>query len=98
MAHPIDPAHTAHDPVPDDTTLAPTEKRDRKAGGMPHRIVGLTALFAALLAMLLGAMFLFGSRRTEIVAIIIAALVVPVIVKKLATEARIERERLHPSR
>ncbi|MDX2094219.1 MAG: hypothetical protein SFX73_40685 [Kofleriaceae bacterium] len=95
---PVDPAHTAHNPVRDDTKLAPTEDLDREPDGVPHRVVGLTALFSVMLAMLVGFMFLLGSTVTKIAAVIIAVMAIPVLVGKLNTKAQVERDHTHPSR
>ena len=98
MLGPIDPAHAPVNPVRDDTKLAPTEDLDREPDGVPHRVVGLTALFSVMLAMLVAFMFLMGSMVTKIAAVIIAVMAIPVLVGKLGTKARQQRDHVHPSR
>ncbi|HVK88725.1 MAG TPA: hypothetical protein VM513_31615 [Kofleriaceae bacterium] len=98
MRAPLDPSHVGHNPVRDDTKLAPTEDLDREPDGVPHRVVGLTALFAVMFAMLIGFMFLMGSTVTKIAAIIIAVMAIPVLVGRLGSHAATERDRVHPSR
>jgi hypothetical protein len=98
MRAPLDPAHVGHNPVRDDTKLSPTEDLDREPDGVPHRVVGLTALFAVMFAMLIGFMFLMGSTVTKIAAVIIAVMAIPVLVGRLGSTAETERDHVHPSR
>ncbi len=87
-----------HNPVRDDTKLAPTEDLDRQPDGVPHRVVGLTALFSVMLAMLLAFMFLAGGTITKVAAVAIALMAVPVLVSTLRGKAERERDHVHPSR
>jgi Flp pilus assembly protein TadB len=95
---PIDPAHEPHNPVRDDKLLSPTEELDREPDGVPHRVVGFTALFSVMLALLVGFMFLAGGPVTEAAAVVIALLAIPALVTGLGRKARTERDRMHPSR
>jgi hypothetical protein len=95
---PPDVGHEPHNPVRDDEKLAPTEDLDREPDGVPHRIVGLTALFSVMLAALLVFMFITGGRTTKVAAVLIAIMAVPVIVSSLNAKSERERDHLHPSR
>src|SRR6185436_1137130 len=87
-----------HNPVRDDRKLAPTEDLDREPDGVPHRVVGLTALFSVLLAMLLTAMFLSGSTTGRVSAVLLALVAFPTLVVLLREKAERERDHAHPSR
>ena len=98
MLQPPDVGHEPHNPVRDDRKLAPTEDLDRMPDGVPHQVVGLTALFSVMLALLLASMFLSGSRVTQVAAVLLAILAIPVLVTSLGKKAERERDHLHPSR
>src|SRR5690242_19758296 len=85
-------------PVRDDEALGPTEDLDREPDGMPHQVIGLTALFSVMLAMLIAFMVLFGGTVSRVAAIILAVLAIPVLVSTLRGKAARERSTLHPSR
>jgi hypothetical protein len=87
-----------HNPVRDDSKLAPTEDLDREPDGVPHKVVGMTALFSVLLAMLVAFMFLTGNRAGQIGAVALAAIAIPTLVATLRNKAERERNRVHPSR
>src|SRR5687768_14477392 len=87
-----------HNPVRDDSKLAPTEDLDRQPDGVPHQVVGMTALFSVMLALLVGLMFVFGGMVTKIAAVVLALLAVPVLVGTLRNKAERERDHVHPSR
>lgn len=87
-----------HNPVRDDRKLAPTEDLDREPDGVPHKVVGLTALFSVMLAMLMAFMFIFGSGITRVAAIVLGLLAIPVLVMTLRNKAERERDHVHPSR
>lgn len=90
--------HEPHNPVRDDTKLSPTEDLDRQPDGVPHNVVGMTALFSVMLAMLVAFMFLSGSNVVRGAAVVIAVLAIPVLVSTLRRKAERERDHLHPSR
>ncbi|HSK01381.1 MAG TPA: hypothetical protein VK932_09075 [Kofleriaceae bacterium] len=90
--------HEPHNPVRDDRKLAPTEDLDREPDGVPHRVVGLTALFSVLLAMLVAVMFLSGSTAGRVTAVLLVLIAVPIVVTQLRSKAERERDHLHPSR
>lgn len=100
--HPIiqvpDVGHEPHNPVRDDSKLAPTEDLDREPDGVPHRIVGLTAAFSVMLAMLLAFMFLAGGTATKVGAVVLALIAIPVLVGTLRKKSERERDHVHPSR
>ncbi|HEX5061985.1 MAG TPA: hypothetical protein VFV99_21600 [Kofleriaceae bacterium] len=85
-------------PVRDDEALGPTEDLDREPDGVPHQVVGLTAFFSVMLAMLIAFMALFGGTVSRVAAIILAVLAIPVLVSTLRGKAARERSTLHPSR
>lgn len=91
-------AHEPHNPVRDDRKLAPTEDLEREPDGVPHKVVGLTALFSALLAMLIAAMFLTGTVAGRVTAVLLALVATPLLVVNLRDKAARERDRVHPSR
>jgi hypothetical protein len=85
-------------PVRDDDALGPTEDLDREPDGVPHVVIGLTALFSVMLAMLVGFMFLAGGTVSRVAAVILVLLAVPVLVSSLRKRAIRHRDVLHPSR
>lgn len=98
LVTPPEVGHEPHNPVRDDTKLAPTEDLDRQPDGVPHSVVGMTALFSVMLALLVGLMFVFGGTTTKVAAIVIAVLAIPVLVSTLGKKAERERDHVHPSR
>jgi hypothetical protein len=97
LQHP-DVGHEPHNPVRDDSKLAPTEDLDREPDGVPHRVVGMTAGFSVMLAALLAFMFIAGGASTKIAAVVILLIAVPVMIGTLNKKADRDRNRLHPSR
>ena len=85
-------------PVRDDEALGPTEDLDREPDGVPHHVIGLTALFSVMLAMLVAFMVLLGGTISRIAAVVLAILAIPVLVSTLRNKAARERDQLHPSR
>jgi len=85
-------------PVRDDSKLAPTEDLDREPDGVPHNVVGLTALFSVMLAMLVAFMYLTGSTVTRVAAVLLAAIAIPTLVAMLRKKAAHDRDQVHPSR
>lgn len=85
-------------PVRDDDALGPTEDLDREPDGMPHQVIGLTALFSVMLAMLVGVMFLTGGTVSRVAGVVLAALAIPVLVSTLRRKADRDRDHVHPSR
>lgn len=90
--------HEPHNPVRDDSKLSATEDLDREPDGAPHRVIGLTALFSVMLAMLLGVMFISNSNTSRVAAVLLALIAIPSLVMILRGKASRERDHLHPSR
>ena len=97
IIRPPDVGHEPHNPVRDDTKTSANEDLDREPDGVPHKIVGMTALFSVVLALLVGFMFLAGGTARWL-AIVLAVLAIPVLVSSLRNKAEAERDHLHPSR
>ena len=93
-----DVGHEPHNPVRDDSKLSPTEDLDREPDGVPHSVVGLTALFSVMLAFLVAFMFLAGNTITRGAAIVLLIIAVPVLVGTLRGKADRDRDHTHPSR
>lgn len=85
-------------PIRDEHSLGPTEDLDREPDGVPHDVVGLSALFSFLLAALVLGMWLTGSTTGRISAIALLVFGVPMLVSGLRERAERERDRHHPSR
>lgn len=98
IIRPPDVGHEPHNPVRDPGKLAPTEDLDREPDGVPHDVVGLTALFSVMLAILVAAMFLSGHTVGRIAAVALIVVAIPTMVTGLRRKADRERDRVHPSR
>lgn len=98
IIRPPDAGHEPHSPVRDDAKLAPTEDLDREPDEVPHKVVGLTALFSVMLAMLVAFMFLTGGEVGRIAAVALAVIAIPTLVATLRGKAERERDHAHPSR
>jgi hypothetical protein len=85
-------------PVRDDDALGPSEDLDRQPDGAPHEVIGLTAFFTVLLAMLVAVMFATGRPLGHVAAIVLAVLAIPVVVSVLRKRAARDRDQQHPSR
>ena len=90
--------HEPQSPIRDDRKLGPTEDLDREPDGVPHTVVGLTALFSVMLAVLVGVIFLSGGGANRVAAIVLAVLAIPVLVGVLRNKAEHDRDHVHPSR
>jgi Ca2+/Na+ antiporter len=97
IIRPPDVGHEPHNPVRDDSKASPHEDLDRQPDGVPHQVVGMTALFSVMLALLLAFMFLAGGTARWL-AVVLALIAVPVLVSSLRKKAEAERNHLHPSR
>jgi hypothetical protein len=102
LRRPIERRRTAHEepkaPVRDDTCLAVTEDLDRDLDGVPHDVVGFTALFSVLLAVLVGFMVIKGHALGSVAGVVIALVAIPVLVTTLRRRADRGRDHAHPSR
>lgn len=85
--------HTA--PIRNERILRPTEDIDRDPDGVPHDVVGLSALFSFLLAALVLGMWLTGSTMGRVSAIALLVFGVPMLVSGLRERAERERNRHH---
>jgi hypothetical protein len=85
-------------PVRDAAHLGATEDLDREPDGVPHAVVGMTALFAVMLAVLLCALFFVGSTTGRIGASLLLVFAAPAIFGRLKRKADRERDPVHPSR
>ena len=97
IIRPPDVGHEPHNPVRDDSKLSVNEDLDREPDGVPHQVVGMTALFSVMLAMLLAFMFIAGGT-VRIGAVVLALVAVPVLVTVLRRKADRDRDHIHPSR
>ncbi len=98
LVQPPNVGHEPHNPVRDDRKLAPTEDLDREPDGVPHSVVGLTAAFSVMLAMLVGFMFVVGGALVKAAAVLIVLITIPVLVGSLRKKAERDRDHVHPSR
>ncbi len=87
-----------HNPVRDPDAVGPTEDLDREPDGAPHGVIGLTALFSVLLAMLVAVLFITRKPVDMAAAILLVIFAVPVLVSTLRKKAERDRDHLHPSR
>ena len=87
-----------HNPVRDPDAIGPTEDIDREPDGAPHSVIGLTALFSVLLAMLVGGLFMTRKPVDMVAAVLLVIIAVPVLVSTLRNKAERDRDQLHPSR
>ena len=92
----VEPA--PQNPVRDDSKLSPTEDLDREPDGVPHPVVGMTAGFSVVLAMLVAFMFLTGNGVARVAAVALAVIAIPTLVVMLRRKAEHDRDRAHPSR
>ncbi len=97
IIRPPDVGHEPHNPVRDDSKTSANEDLDREPDGVPHSVVGMTALFSVVLALLVAFMFLAGGA-VRIAAVVLLLLAVPLIVSTLRKKADRERDHVHPSR
>jgi hypothetical protein len=86
-----------HAPIRDDAHTGLTEDLDREPDGVPHSVVGLTAGFSLIFAVLLFVLLIIHSTVGKVGAIMLLLLAVPVLVKKLNKKAQRDRDHLHPS-
>lgn len=85
-------------PVRDDLHLGDTEDLDREPDGVPHAVVGLTAFFSVMFALLVLCVFFISSMVGKLGAILLLCFAVPLMVSKLKTKSDRDRDHLHPSR
>jgi hypothetical protein len=93
-----DPYDVPKSPVRDDEALSEHEDLDREPDGVPHEVVGFTAFFSVLLAMLVAFMFLTHKTVAQVAAILLALIAIPILVSTLRRKADVRRDHVHPSR
>lgn len=86
----ITPVRARHD-------LGPIEHLDREPDGVPHDVVGLSALFSVLFAAVVLGMWLSGPTG-RIAAVVICMVGVPMLVSNLRQRSERERDHHPPSR
>jgi hypothetical protein len=84
-------------PIRDEDTLGPNEDLDREPDGVPHDVVGLSALFSVLFAAVVLGMWLSGSTG-RVAAVAMCMIGVPMLVTSLRRRSERERDHVHPSR
>jgi Flp pilus assembly protein TadB len=84
-------------PVRVEHSLAPTKNLDRQPDGVPHEVVGLSALFSVLFAAVVLGMWLSGPMG-RVAAVAICMVGVPMLVSNLHRRSERERAYHHPSR
>ncbi len=77
---------------------SPSEDLMRQADGVPHDVVGLTAMFSVMFAALAVVVFVSGGTVVRVVAVVLTVLGLPLLVSWLATRSERERDHIHPSR
>jgi hypothetical protein len=87
-----------HSPVRIDAALGNSEDLDRQPDGVPHSVVGLTAGFSTVLALLVAFMFLAGGAVVKGAAVLLLLVAIPVLITGLRHKADRDRDPWHPSR
>lgn len=95
--YPARPDGMNNSPIRDDSSLGPTEDLDREPDGVPHDVVGLSALFSVLFAAVVLGMWLSGSTG-RIAAVAMCMIGVPMLVSGLRQRSERTRDHVHPSR
>ncbi|MEP6861701.1 MAG: hypothetical protein ABJE66_13830 [Deltaproteobacteria bacterium] len=102
LFEPIDPpppeSIEVNSPIRDDSQIGLTEDLDREPDGVPHAVVGLTAFFSVMFALLVLCVFFIGSTVGKAGAILLLCLAVPLMISKLKTKSNRDRDHIHPSR
>ena len=97
IIRPPDVGHEPHNPVRLDSKASPHEDLDRLPDGVPHSVVGMTALFSVILALLVASMFIAGGA-VRVAGFLLVMVAVPVLVSSLRRKADRDRDHVHPSR
>jgi hypothetical protein len=74
-----------------------SEDLQRQPDGIPHAVIGLTALFCVYFAMLLVAILLTGTSISTIAAVALVLVALPVAALGLQRMAARQRDHDHPS-
>lgn len=78
--------------------LGPHEDIERQPDGVPHLVIGLTALFSVAIAAALISVFHAGAALGTGVAVVVALIAIPLLVFRLDAKADRDRDHEHPSR
>lgn len=84
-------------PVRDNQSLAATEDLERQPDGVPHDVVGLSALFSVLLAAVVLGMWMTGGLG-RFAAVAVCLVGIPMLVSGLRQRSDRDRDHIHPSR
>jgi hypothetical protein len=108
LVHLLDARHEpAALPRPDTTepsslraeqVLGPHEDLERQPDGVPHAVIGLTALSSVFFAALMISIFRAGPTPGTVAGALLALIAVPWLVFKLGARAERDRDHVHPSR
>ena len=100
MITPLAPPPQSHPQVPVRDAARETVHEDqaRQNDGVPHSVVGATAGFAVMLAVLVAGMFVAGHGYMRFAGIALVVIAVPFIVSGLRRKAERDRDHVHPSR
>ena len=74
-----------------------TEDLQRQPDGIPHAVIGLTALFCVFFAMLLVAIMLTATPISRVAAVVLALVALPLAAFSLQRRAARDRDHDHPS-
>ena len=74
-----------------------TEDLQRQPDGIPHAVIGLTALFCVFFAMLLVAIMLTATPISRVAAVVLALVALPLAAFGLQRRAAHDRDHDHPS-
>jgi hypothetical protein len=85
-------------PAEPDQRLSPHEDVERQPDGVPHLVIGLTALFSVVFAIAMIAVLLSGPSLGSITVAALTIIGFPVLVIRLNAKADRDRDHVHPSR
>jgi len=73
------------------------EDLQREPDGIPHAVIGFTAYFCVVFAMLLVAMLMTGTSSGRVGSILLGLIAIPIIASSLQGKATRDRDDVHPS-
>jgi len=97
-AHGPPPTSPTHSPIRDDSRLGATEDLDREPDGVPHSVVGATAGFSVVLALLVACVWFVSGLTGRLCAVVLLVAACPVVISSLKHKADRDRDHVHPSR
>lgn len=98
LAHLFEAQRAASPSMDADDQISPHEDVERQPDGVPHLVIGLTALFSVVIAAVLISLFHSNAALGSGAAVLIAFVVVPLLVFRLGAKADRDRDHDHPSR